>query len=172
VCEGQGGTLVVVDPRAARERLLLQALTESFAEGTLAAPSPTLFSQRIELPFDDAKLIAAVQPQLLALGIEVEPFGGDSVAVKRVPQALEAVNLRELLLELADAVPLTAPPDFAPALKVMASHGTQAPLRTVTHDEAHRVLSQLDGLDFSVNPEHGRVVIRQTPLLELVALAD
>lgn len=170
VCEGQGGTLVVIDPRAARERLLLQELTEAFANGTLTAPS--LFSQRVELPFDDAKLITAVAPSLLKLGIEVEPFGGDSIAVKRLPSSLESVNVRDLLLELADAVPLSQPEDFAPALKVMASHATEAPLRTVTHDEAHRVLSQLDALDFSISPEHGRVVIRQTPLLELVGLAD
>jgi len=172
VCEGQGGTLVVIDPRAARERILLQALTDSFSDGSLASAAPTLFSQRIELPFDDAKLLEAVSPALLKLGIELEPFGGDSVAVKRVPAGLEAVNLRDLLLELADSVPLGAPEDFGPALKVMASHATEAPLRSVTHDEAHRVLAQLDDLDFSISAEHGRVVVRQTPLLELVGQAD
>lgn len=172
VCEGQGGTLVIIDPRAARERLVLQDLTDALADGSLASPGPSLFSRRIELPFDDAKLLVAVQPQLLLLGIEIEPFGGDSIAVKRLPAQLETAEVRELLLQLADAVPLSTPQDFGPALKIMASHATQGVLRSVTHDEAHRVLSQLDELDFSVTAEHGRVIVRQTPMLELVGLAD
>ncbi len=172
VCEGQGGTLVVIDPRAARERLVLQSFTEAFEDGSLATAQSSLFSARIEVAKDEVAALVAVAAQLLKAGIELEAFGGESIAVKRVPAELEAVNLRDLLLELADSVPLRAPYDFGPALKVMASHATEGPMRTVTHDEAHKVLTQLDSLDFSIVTEHAKVVVRQTPLLELVGAAD
>ncbi|MBS1154035.1 MAG: mismatch repair protein MutL, partial [Myxococcaceae bacterium] len=82
ICEAPGGTLVVIDPRAALERVRLHQLRLALAQGTLATAQPTLFSATIELPAPELARISEGTASLWALGLSVEAFGGSTVAVK------------------------------------------------------------------------------------------
>ncbi len=171
ICEGKGGTLVVIDPRAVRERVLLDALATRLASGELAAAAPTLFSAQVALsPADHAA--ALDRAGLLAqLGVELEAFGADSLVVRRVPRELERADARLLLVDLVRALPgADAEPERA--LPTLARHAADGEARTVSHDEAQALLARLEGVDFGRPCEHGRVVVAETPLLELEARAD
>lgn len=166
LCEAPGGTLAVLDPRAVVERVRLQALLDRFRAGTLAGAPATLFSARVDLPAAQAKALLAAAAGLEALGVELEPFGQTSLAVKRVPAELEGADLQALLGELAGLDQLGAA-----ALKVMASHASAQPRRSLSHDEIGALLGRLDEVDFGVSCLHGRVVVFELPLLDLEARA-
>lgn len=159
VCEGQGGSLVVLDPRAVRERVVLASLRERFQSGALGAAAPTLFSATLTSP-EAPKLLAAAA-RLSSWGIDVEAFGGETLAVKRVPAELEGVPVEQWLPALAQAG------DDDAALRALAFAVGSAPLRTVGHDEVKALLRQLDDADFSVPTQRRKVVVRDVPLLDL-----
>jgi DNA mismatch repair protein MutL len=173
VCEAPGGTLVVVDPRAVVERVQLERLTRAFKKGELEAAPRTLFSATVELPEPARARLVACAPALHRLGLEVEPFGGDTVVVSRVPEAVEGADLVALLSELAPALPTPADalPDFGPALKLLATHGSTPP-RSVTHEQVRALFTELDDADFSRPCVHGRVVLHELTLFELQSRAD
>ena len=168
ICEAPGGTLVVIDPRAALERVRLHQLRLEHARGKPAAAQPTLFSATVDLPITELARIVEGADQLSRLGLIVEGFGGTTVAIKGIPPMLEGVDLRSLLVALA---PMLAPAQAEgglDALKVIASHAAALQARTFNHEEAHALLAELDQADFSVACEHSVVVVRELPLLELL----
>jgi DNA mismatch repair protein MutL len=164
ICEGPGGSLVVLDPRAVRERVVLEGLRERFREGALASAAPTLFSTTLSLP--QAPAILAVSERLSTYGVDVEDFGGDTLAIKRVPAELEPTAIDSWLPALAAAG------DDDTALRALAHAAGSAPLRNVTNDEVKALLRQLDEADFSVPAQRQVVVVSDVPLLDLDARAS
>lgn len=163
VCEGPGGSLVVLDPRAVRERVVLHALRERFRKGTLATAAPTLFVATVTTP--DAKDVLGEKDRLASWGVEIEDFGGDTLAVKRVPRELEATDVATWLEAVA------ASEDDESALAELAFAAGSAPARAVTHDELRALLAQLDDADFQAPARRASVVVSDVPLLDLEARA-
>lgn len=161
VCEGPGGSLVLLDPRAVHERIALASLRARFKSGALEAAGPTLFSA--VLPSAEAGDALEKRDRLLRFGVEVEDFGGDTVAVKRAPSEVESVEPASWLRALA------ATADDDAALRTLAHAAASTPLRQITHDEARARLAQLDDVDFSVETVRSVVVVTETPLLDLEA---
>ncbi|GMU61668.1 MAG: hypothetical protein AMXMBFR34_34310 [Myxococcaceae bacterium] len=167
ICEGPGGTLVILDPRAVALRVHLTALARRFAAGELERGAPGLFAATVALGGEALALVLAAAPRLARLGIEVEGFGGDTLAVRRVPAELEGCELSALLASLSRALPAAdAPGDqWLSALGLLAR---SAPVpASVSHDEARSWLARLDRADFSLPVSGAGVVVRQLPLLEL-----
>ncbi len=169
VCEGRGGTLVVIDPLAVAERVVLQELVEAYRDGTAGAASGSLFSATVTLPEKERAWLVAHAEVLLRLGVEVEPFGGETLAVRRVPASLETADVRLVLLDVARVLGEGGAPEAA--LAVLARHGALARGRSGTEDERRRLLVALDACDFSVPCERQRVVVQELPLLELESRA-
>ncbi len=161
VCEGQGGSLVVLDPLAVRERVVLHALHERFESGKLSTAGPSLFQTTVNTP--DAPVILAAAERLLSWGVEVEDFGGNTLALKRVPAELEQTEPAEWLLKLASSR------DDLAALRTLAWAAAAAPARQVTHDEVRALFAKLDDADFSIEAIRQSIVVSSTPLLELEA---
>ncbi|HEY1088541.1 MAG TPA: DNA mismatch repair endonuclease MutL [Archangium sp.] len=159
VCEGPGGSLVVLDPRAVRERVVLESLRKRFAKGELSKTPPTLFAATLASP--EAPQILAVSERLSTYGVDVEDFGGETLAVKRVPAELEMVQVETWLSELARTT------DDEAALRSLAYAAGSAPLRVATNDEVKKLLELLDAADFSVQALRTKVVVRDVPLLDL-----
>ncbi len=161
VCEGPGGSLVVLDPRAVRERVVLEGLRTRFRAGTLSDAAATLFSTTVTSPA--APSILAARERLATYGVEVEEFGGDTLAVKRVPPELEPTEVGSWLSLLANS------PDDDAALRALAHAVGSEPLRTMTQAEVKTLLTQLDQADFSVPAVRSVVVVSDVPLLDLDA---
>ncbi len=163
VFESPGGTLVVLDPRAARERVALHNLAERFRKHALASAPATLFSTTLSCA--EAPVLLAASERLLRYGIEVEAFGGETLAVKRVPAELEPSVISSWLPALAEAE------DDEKALQVMAHAAGSIPQGTVTQDEVRVLMKALDEADFSAPAERKVVVVSEMPLLDLEALS-
>jgi DNA mismatch repair protein MutL len=160
ICEGQGGTLLVIDPHAIRERLARHTLwrggAESKAAGTWA--QRMLFSATVELSAPEVQRVTELHSELEALGVEAEAFGPTTVAVKALPVSCEDPGA--LLVDLLR--------DLQRAPQVLAHHAAIAH-RSVSHSEAHAMLAALDDVDFGDECLHGDVVVHEVPLLQLGA---
>jgi DNA mismatch repair protein MutL len=115
-----------------------------------------------------AAALAPHTPLLARYGLEVEPFGGDSVVVKQVPEALTGADPQRLLEDVADD--LAQGGDGRPAealiehlLNTMACHTSVRAGQTLSPYEMRELLRSLDQVDFEVCA-HGRPVsIRISP---------
>jgi DNA mismatch repair protein MutL len=176
--EGPGGTLVIVDPLAARERLTLDRLVERLRAGALEAAPASLFSATLELP-GLAAGVTAHRAAFARLGLGLEAFGGDTVAVRTLPAELEHATqaLPALLEELAgifsaDPIGQVSEASLLKGLEAVAFRAVSTAFRSVSHEEALATLAALDGADFSRPARRGLVVLREVPLFELEARAQ
>jgi len=166
LCEG-AGELVIIDQHAAHERITLQRLLRAEREH-LGGGQRLLAPIIVELNPARVAALAGGVPALARIGLEVEPFGGDTVVVKQVPAALQGVDVRMLVEDVADD--LAAGGDGEPARDViehmmatMACHSSIRAGRVLSPYEMRELLRALDQVDFSVCA-HGRPVsIRVTP---------
>ncbi|ATB38814.1 DNA mismatch repair protein MutL [Cystobacter fuscus] len=169
VCEGSGGTLVVLDAHAALERARLMAFHKALQRAE--PPVPTLFGATVELTVPVARTLVEGQEALARLGVEVEPFGGTTLALKAVPPALVGADARALLEALARALP---PPGsaldavaLAEPLRVLACHAARHAEGQLSEGKLRALLGELDAADFHPPCIHGTVVVLEVPLLEL-----
>ncbi|WP_338866534.1 DNA mismatch repair endonuclease MutL [Myxococcus stipitatus] len=171
ICEGPGGTLVVLDPHAALERARLTAYLRML-DDEKGPPAPSLFGTTLEFTVQVAKALVEGREALARLGVDVEPFGGTTVALKAVPPGLEGADARSLLEALARALPpRSAALDavtLAEAVRVMACHAARkAGAVPLTDAQLRALLGELDRADFHPPCSHGTVVVLEMPLLEL-----
>lgn len=180
LCEGLGGTLVVIDPRAVKERLAFGRLRErahdrrSPAVASAGSTTSSLFSATVELPASELDGVLAKASWLAQLGLELEAFGGTTVLLRGAPPELEAAGLSDaawaaLLLELASIEP-SAADALDQGLGRLAAAAVPEGWRAATHAEVHAQLQALDEADFSGAGRRARIVVHQLPLLELEAL--
>ena len=166
LCEGRG-ELVIIDQHAAHERVTLDRLHKA-RRARLGAGQRLLTPLVVELTPARAAALAARLEVLAELGMEVEPFGGDSVAIKQVPEALAGVDPVALVHDVADDLaeggggrPAEAVVDSL--LNTLACHGSVRAGRTLSPYEMRELLRALDAVDFEVCA-HGRpVCIRVAP---------
>jgi len=171
VCEAPGGTLVVIDQHASHERLLFQRLKEAFRTRRLPV-QPFLLPHVVTLPPAVARVLEEAQDDLAQLGFELEPFGGESFAVKGAPAALAGVDLVALFNDLATQLEQvgrgSAVEDaFHDLLATMACHAAVRANQDLSAEEARALLDGLDRIDFKARCPHGRPVVFELPLAEL-----
>ena len=171
VCEAPGGTLVVVDQHASHERLLFHRLREAFRSRALPV-QPFLLPQVVALPPAAARVLEGALEELRRVGLDVEPFGGDSFAVKGAPAALGGADLEALLGDLASQladVERGSAVDEAhhDLLATMACHSAIRASQEVSAEEARALLDGLDAIDFKARCPHGRPVVFELPIGEL-----
>jgi DNA mismatch repair protein MutL len=171
LCEGAGGRLVIIDQHASHERMLFHRLREAARARTLAV-QPFLLPQVVSLSPGAARSIEAHRDEIGRLGLEVEPFGGESFAVKGAPAALAGVEIGPLLTDLADQLGEldrgTAVEDaFHDLLATMACHAAVRAHQDLAPEEARALLDGLDAVDFKARCPHGRPVVMELELAEL-----
>ena len=92
--------LVLFDPRAARERIFYEKLLASREAG--AEMQGLLVPELIELDPRDHELVVRERLALAAAGIEVEPFGGNTLQVRSLPACLGITDPRAFVAALID----------------------------------------------------------------------
>lgn len=98
ILEGKDG-LVLLDVRAASERILFENLRKEAASGK-AASQNLLLPSIVDLTPKDAVWISENIQALEAAGFHLEPFGGDSFKVESIPACLASSDVRDALLEV------------------------------------------------------------------------
>jgi len=171
LCEAPGGTLVVIDQHASHERLLFHRLRVAL-RGRQLEVQPFLVPPVVTLPPSAARAVEGALEELEAVGLEVEPFGGDAFAVKSAPALLGGASMAPLLTDLAEQVEQAERGSAVGEaldglLATMACHAAVRANQDLTRDEVRALLDGLDTIDFKARCPHGRPVVIELPLSEL-----
>ena len=96
-----GDGMMVIDQHALHERILYEELRTRVAEGRVESQR-LLVPEPVDLTAAEAAALVEHSELLAQLGLEVEPFGGDTVLVRSMPAMLPRVVPERLVRDLAD----------------------------------------------------------------------
>ncbi len=170
LCESAGG-LVLIDQHAAHERIFFERLKNRSLDSRTTAQK-LLIPETFDLGYREAKILEKLIPDLNELGLEIEPFGGNTFVVKSVPALLKDRAVKPLVIEIVEKM---AQIGFSPGLEkaidacrmLMACHGAIRANQQLSDKEIKGLLEQLDACDQPSNCPHGRPVWIRMPLKDL-----
>ena len=159
VCESEQG-LILIDQHAAHERVLYEQFSSRAAE----VPSPAqklLVPETVELGYREAGVLEKMIPELKDMGLDIEPFGGNSFVVKAVPALLAEREIRPVIIEMVEAIAdVGAASGLDDALDqsrmVMACHGAIRANQALSETQIKGLLGQLDRCRNPSHCPHGR----------------
>ena len=99
-------TVIVMDQHALHESILYEKLREKILSGPLER-QPLLVPEPVDLLADEAAALIDQRDTLAKIGIDIEPFGGETVLLTGLPALLAKQNREKLLQSLA--AQLTSP---------------------------------------------------------------
>ncbi len=152
--------LVIVDQHAAHERLVYERMKQALAERGIARQA-LLIPEVVELDAVSAEALLARAAEFAALGLVIEPFGGNSVVVRETPALLGEVDVAALLAALADDVKeydeaMTLAGQLQHVCGTMACHGSIRAGRALSVAEMNALLREMEQTPSSGQCNHGR----------------
>ncbi len=158
VCESDQD-LILLDQHAAHERILYEKFKQFRKVRT--ASQGLLIPETIDLNYREAKILEKFLPELATLGFEIEPFGGDTFAIKSVPAVLGDHEIKTLVMEMVEKWIEDGSGDAVEkamddGIKLMACHGSIRANQRLTDMEIKTMLEQLDACENPSNCPHGR----------------
>ncbi|OIN94842.1 MAG: hypothetical protein AUJ48_04400 [Deltaproteobacteria bacterium CG1_02_45_11] len=159
LCESDEG-LVLIDQHAAHERILFEQLKKRSSASTKESQK-LLMPEVMDLGYKEAGLLEKLIPDLQELGLEIEPFGGNTFVVKSIPAILEGREIKPIITEIVEKMVETG---FTPGLEkaideclmLMACHGAIRANQPLSDKQMKALLSQLDKCENPSNCPHGR----------------
>lgn len=169
LCE-DGEGLTIVDQHAAHERILFDELKRGVSEGSLPAQS-LLLPLTLELPIQERDAVPRHRERLLRLGLDLEPFGGGTFLLRRVPAMLQGVAWEAFVPRLLSALEGEGGKEETEildrALAVMACHGAVRSGTRLQEAEMERLLLDLKEKGGLGHCPHGRPISYRITLKEL-----
>ena len=152
--------MVIVDQHAAHERLVYERLKRQMAEHGVKRQG-LLIPEVVELGADVAARMLELAEELAELGLIIEPFGGNAVAVREVPAVLGQANPADLVRDVADELADLGESESLKArieaiLSRMACHGSVRSGRRLSADEMNALLREMEATPHSGQCNHGR----------------
>jgi DNA mismatch repair protein MutL len=152
--------MVIVDQHAAHERLVYERLKRQMAETGIKAQA-LLIPEIVDLSPSDAQRLLAVEADLAALGLTIEPFGGSAIAVRETPAILGNVSAKALLEDVLDELSDLGQSQSLQAkmeaiLSRMACHGSIRSGRQMRAEEMNALLREMEATPHSGQCNHGR----------------
>ena len=170
VAESDG--LVIVDQHALHERILYNELTQRLTESPLAGQR-LLIPQTLTLTPAEADTLTQAEPTLKSLGVVVEPFGPNTVAIQQFPTLLSERGVEPQQF-LRDAIDTLADDDTADGerlmeslLQLMACKAAVKAGDALTTAEARDLLARRRELDKAPSCPHGRPTTLKLSLTDL-----
>ena len=160
---------VLLDPKAARERILYERFLKGAAEGQ-AESQGLLVPVLLELDARDASVVLGNVDNFADAGMEVESFGGTTVQLRALPALLTEADPKALLLDLVDEMAdgpgrsgkRLAFEKFAERLAVVGARGEKC-----RGEGAKGLLEELFACDLPYCTPGGRPTLVQISLSEL-----
>jgi DNA mismatch repair protein MutL len=152
--------MVIVDQHAAHERLVYERLKRQMAETGIKAQA-LLIPEIVDLSPTDAQRLLAMADDLAALGLSIEPFGGNAVAVRETPAILGNISAKALLEDVLDELSDLGQSQSLQAkmeaiLSRMACHGSIRSGRQMRAEEMNALLREMEATPHSGQCNHGR----------------
>ena len=152
--------LVIVDQHAAHERIVYERMKAALDKAGVARQI-LLIPEVVELDEADVARLTARAADLAQFGLVVEPFGPGAVAVRETPSLLGEVDVRGLLVDLAEhmaewdeALPLER--RLMHVAATMACHGSVRAGRKLRPEEMNALLREMEAVPNSGQCNHGR----------------
>jgi DNA mismatch repair protein MutL len=166
--------LVIVDQHAAHERLVHERMKAQL-QGNGVARQLLLVPEVVELEADACQRVLARADEFAELGLVLEPFGENAVAVREAPALLGDADIAGLVRDLADEL---TDMDEALSLKerldevsgTMACHGSVRAGRRLTAEEMNALLRQMEATPHSGQCNHGRPTYVELKLSDIEKL--
>jgi DNA mismatch repair protein MutL len=156
----QEGALILVDQHAAHERVVYEALTHR--HGHLSVDSQYLLvPETLELGAREADLLSKILPDLAAMGLMIEPFGGTTFMVRAVPGLVDQRSVKSLVTGMVDTLMDTGDAAIKDqwretCLMSMACHHAVRANRIMTRQEMETLIKDLWDCENPVHCPHGR----------------
>ena len=162
LCSG-GGDLVVVDPEAARRRVLFDTLCGR-VPGEAAASRRLLVPRLVEVDRSTARDLVLFEPLLGDVGVDVSDFGDGTISLHVLPEGGDPLRARPLVEALGGALRGRTPADSRELrlqlAGILVSH-LEPRSEEAGSAELAALFVRLDGLDLSLGgPGGGRVCAR------------
>ena len=166
--------MVIVDQHAAHERLVYEKLKRQMAENRVAAQA-LLIPEIVELSEGDCARVLAVADELSKLGLTIEAFGGDAVAVRETPALLGEVNARAMVLDILDELDdqgesMLVQAKLEAILSRVACHGSIRSGRRMRAEEMNALLREMEATPHSGQCNHGRPTYVELKLADIERL--
>ena len=166
--------LVIVDQHAAHERLVYEKLKSQLqAEGV--AGQALLIPEIIELSQEDCTGLLEHSKKLEELGLMIESFGAQSIAVRSTPALLGQTDVKELVLDVLDELKdqdhtQLVSDKIEAVLSRMACHGSVRSGRRLKGEEMNALLRQMEATPHSGQCNHGRPTYVELKLADIERL--
>lgn len=167
ICQSETA-LVIIDQHAAAERIRYQQLKESFMARRVESQR-LLLPDTIELSFSEADTANKYRQQMNEMGIELEPFGGQTFMLTSTPVVAVDSDRTRLVRDLLEGLSnLGASNAFETIvedlLSRIACHSVIRGRHTLNHQQIKELLNQMDSTDFAAHCPHGRPVSHEMPI--------
>lgn len=154
--------LLLIDQHAAHEKVKYESLMKQFHEKQVASQNllPPII---VSLSAAEEQILKEYLECFLALGFEVEAFGGNEYALRSVPVDLYGCGERQLFLEVLDELSQgKIQDDYQVVEEKIASMSCKAAVKgnhSLSTREAQELIDQLLTLDNPYHCPHGRPTI-------------
>ncbi|WP_298905682.1 DNA mismatch repair endonuclease MutL [uncultured Aliiroseovarius sp.] len=166
--------MVIVDQHAAHERLVYEKLKRQMAENGVARQA-LLIPEIVELSAGDVARLLEVADNLATMGLVIEPFGGDAVAVRETPAILGEINATAMIKDVLDELTDLGDSNMVQAkieavLSRVACHGSIRSGRWMRPEEMNALLREMEATPHSGQCNHGRPTYVELKLADIERL--
>lgn len=167
VCEGKD-SLVLIDQHAAHERVNFDRLWQA-VENKQVAQEPLMFPEVLGLDPNEIAGLEKSKDLLLSLGLDLEFYSGDSVAIRSIPAIMRGKSAAALVRDCAQAATGSSGTTGIERLHLMvatiACHSSIRAGDALSDDEALALLKSMDSVkDFAGYCPHGRQAVVVHPI--------
>jgi len=172
VAETSNG-IVIVDQHAAHERLVLERMKASLANGGVKRQG-LLIPEIVDLDADEVAALAEAADQLAELGLVLEAFGA-AILVRETPALLGQCDVAALVKDLAREVLTEGTTGLLEArldaiLGTISCHGSVRAGRRLTGPEMNALLREMEATPRAGQCNHGRPTYVQLSRVDIERL--
>ncbi|MEO1733639.1 MAG: DNA mismatch repair endonuclease MutL [Pseudomonadota bacterium] len=166
--------IVIVDQHAAHERLVYERLKRQMMDTGVAAQA-LLIPEIVTLTESDRTRLLAHATALSKVGVTVEGFGSDAVAVRETPAILGPVNAENLVRDILDELEDNGDTHLVQhrieaILSRIACHGSVRSGRRLQAEEMNALLREMEATPHSGQCNHGRPTYVELKLSDIERL--
>lgn len=152
-------SIVITDQHAAHERLTYEKIMAGV--GTNPKTQLLLIPEIIDLNQTEVDTLVAWKDELEKMGLVLDAFGYDSIAVREIPAILDKTDIKNLIQDLADTLKefgdtVVLQDKIKDICARMACHGSIRSGRKLTIEEMNALLRQMEQCGTSGQCIHGR----------------
>ena len=163
-------SLLLLDQHAAHERIILEKLKKS--SGGKVIRQSLLMPEIINLTPGQITLFSDCIELLQEIGLEIEVFGRDAIAVKAVPATIAQIKINEMISDISDQL---SDQNQTPSLqekreKILASLACRAAIKAnkvLSHEDVAALCRELEATPFNLTCPHGRPITINFSLSEI-----